>query len=221
MQKRPDFRHKYAGRSGTGPFKDSEKHEAIVAAATRLFAQHGLRATSMEMVAKAAGVARQTVYSHFESKEALYTAVIPARLVEIGKCAETLDWSAPPQDVLLLFAKSYMTMVLSKDAVALNRLVMSEAVDYPQVAEQFFTHGLGRSLHIIADFLREMTEHGSLPDIVHDQAALDLRNLWIGNFRERLLFNQDQSIPQAELNAHLLRVNAIFLRAYGHDAFRT
>lgn len=45
--------------------------ERILAAALRLFSQHGYAATSIRMIAEAAGVAQGLMYSHFEGKEEL------------------------------------------------------------------------------------------------------------------------------------------------------
>ncbi len=47
----------------------------LVRVARDLFVQHGVRGTSMEDVARKAGVAKGTVYLAFESKEALFQAV--------------------------------------------------------------------------------------------------------------------------------------------------
>ena len=44
----------------------------------RAFARGGYAATSMEDVAAEAGITRLIVYRHFESKEALYRAVLTA-----------------------------------------------------------------------------------------------------------------------------------------------
>ena len=48
----------------------------ILDAAMRVFRRHGLRRSSIEQVAEAAGLTRQALYHHFESKEALFRAVI-------------------------------------------------------------------------------------------------------------------------------------------------
>ncbi|VTR02211.1 TetR/AcrR family transcriptional regulator [Pseudomonas synxantha] len=54
----------------------TSKQDAILAAAGRIFIQHGFEGTSMELIAKAAGVARQTLYNRFpDGKEALFGAV--------------------------------------------------------------------------------------------------------------------------------------------------
>lgn len=54
----------------------AERRDAILRAAATAFARQGFAATSMDAVANAAGITRLIVYRHFESKEALYEAVL-------------------------------------------------------------------------------------------------------------------------------------------------
>jgi AcrR family transcriptional regulator len=54
----------------------AERREQILRAATEAFARSGFAATSLDDVAAEAGVTRMIVYTHFESKEALYRAVL-------------------------------------------------------------------------------------------------------------------------------------------------
>jgi AcrR family transcriptional regulator len=55
---------------------DNEQREAIIAAATSLFARHGLEKTTMEDIAKAARKGKSSLYYYFKSKEQVYAAVI-------------------------------------------------------------------------------------------------------------------------------------------------
>src|SRR6478736_7224605 len=59
----------------------------ILDAAMRVFLRHGFRRSSIEQAAEAAGLTRQALYHHFESKEALFRAVIE-RLHEEALAAE-------------------------------------------------------------------------------------------------------------------------------------
>ena len=54
------------------------RRESILRAAAGAFAQQGFAATSMDEVAAEAGISRLILYRHFDSKEALYTAVLLA-----------------------------------------------------------------------------------------------------------------------------------------------
>src|ERR1700712_1423351 len=61
--------------------------DRILDAAMLVFRRHGFRRSSMEQAAEAAGLTRQALYHHFNSKEALFRAVIE-RLHERALAAE-------------------------------------------------------------------------------------------------------------------------------------
>jgi len=52
--------------------------ERILDSAARVFAHYGYRLASMELVAQECGLTRQALYHHFDSKEALFRAVVEA-----------------------------------------------------------------------------------------------------------------------------------------------
>lgn len=54
----------------------AERRQRIVDAARLLFVRDGLRSTTMEAIARAAGVAKPTLYSHFADKDAVFTAIL-------------------------------------------------------------------------------------------------------------------------------------------------
>jgi AcrR family transcriptional regulator len=56
--------------------KRPERREAILAAAASAFAKTGFAGTSLDDVAAAAGVSRVVIYRHFDTKNALYRAVL-------------------------------------------------------------------------------------------------------------------------------------------------
>lgn len=71
----------------------AERREQIVRAAATVFVSGGFDGTSMEDVAKAAGVTRLIVYRIFESKEALYLAVLSSVIDDV---AESFDVASAP-----------------------------------------------------------------------------------------------------------------------------
>ncbi len=54
----------------------SEHRQAILAAATETFARFGFKKTSIDDIARRAGIGKGTVYLHFESKEELFATVV-------------------------------------------------------------------------------------------------------------------------------------------------
>ena len=73
--------------------KSEEKAEAIQMAAIGLFMADGMDRTSMDAIAAAAGVSKQTVYSHFKSKDDLFRTCVASKVETYG-----LDPTSIPAD---------------------------------------------------------------------------------------------------------------------------
>ncbi len=58
--------------------RSDDKARAIVEAATKLFQRYGFKRTSVEELAREAGVAKPTLYAYFEDKDAIFRAVVQA-----------------------------------------------------------------------------------------------------------------------------------------------
>ena len=68
--------------------RSQRKHRAIVEAATEVFLANGYSRTSMDDIARQAGVSKQTVYQHFKSKEQLLTHVVTSIIADAGERAD-------------------------------------------------------------------------------------------------------------------------------------
>lgn len=205
---------------GTGPYKNPAKREAVLHAAAALFLKLGFSAASMGQVADAAGVSKQTIYSHFRDKEHLFAEVVAMKLREYG-----VDRAAPvlgadgeasdPSAALLAVGMAFGRMAAEPDVALVNRLIIAEARNQPEVAEMFYRNAPLRGIKVVADLLRSLRGRGLIADMDCDEAAWDLRNLWIGRYRDEMLFGQLQPLDLARLETHIRRVNDLFLRLYG------
>lgn len=86
----------------------SDKRETIIDAAFDLFRHYGYRRTSMEDIARAAGVAKGTLYLYFASKEELFEAIarmLAARMLEAIREATACDQPLEEQFLGVLDAK--------------------------------------------------------------------------------------------------------------------
>lgn len=61
--------------TGMGRRAPELRRDAVIDAARELFIQHGMSGTSVDAIAKRAGVAKGTVYLYFPSKEHIVTAI--------------------------------------------------------------------------------------------------------------------------------------------------
>ncbi len=79
----------------------STTREKIVAAALEGFARRGVEATSLDEVAAAVGVRKQTVLYWFKNKDALVSGVVEAAVDELGVALEAaVAGRRPGQDAL-------------------------------------------------------------------------------------------------------------------------
>ncbi|HTL89075.1 MAG TPA: TetR/AcrR family transcriptional regulator, partial [Leptolyngbya sp.] len=122
-----------------------EKTEAILEGGMQEFLTHGYAATSMDRVAIAAKVSKATVYSHFQDKESLFTALIQ-RLVEqkfqsmFGE-ADAQLLQKPPEFVLRRLADRMLdTGENEPQFLNFMRLIIGESGRFPQLAQTFVTH---------------------------------------------------------------------------------
>jgi AcrR family transcriptional regulator len=72
----------------------------LLAGAARAFAEHGLRRSTMQSIAAAAGVAKATLYNHFRTKDEVAAALLAAELDRLTAVAGAL----PPDQALAMLS---------------------------------------------------------------------------------------------------------------------
>ncbi|HEY5833857.1 TetR/AcrR family transcriptional regulator [Streptomyces sp.] len=87
--------------SSTGRRRGRGARERILAAATELFTAQGINATGMEQLTSVAGVSKRTLYTHFDSKDALAHAYLQE--LENGLLPAITAGPDPRQQLLAVF----------------------------------------------------------------------------------------------------------------------
>lgn len=138
----------------------AETEPRILDAARELFLEHGYERTSMEDIAKRAGVGRQTVFNRFADKESLFTATLagvfravgadPARRRQARNDAEA-GLARVGREVLASFA--------SPASIALARTVVAEGLSFPAIIREFDKNIFQKATDHIATYLRTL-RHG-------------------------------------------------------------
>src|SRR6202795_651941 len=117
-------------RLETAPLSDP-----ILDVATMLFLGHGFGATSIEAVARRAGISKRTFYHRFSGKEVLFEAVVRRLIERWSPPFDAALFDAPSLAEMLRRAAVYMLDVaLTPEALALHRLVIAEATRFPALA---------------------------------------------------------------------------------------
>ena len=114
--------------------------EGILAAAEELFARQGFDATSMQQIARSAGVARATPAYFFRSKAGLYDAVL-ARAVgraqtAIARAYEAHDGSGAPADAVDAYVDALLSF-FADDQVFVCLIQRESLGDGSRVSEFF------------------------------------------------------------------------------------
>lgn len=135
--------------------RPGERRDEIMDAAVQLVAQQGLHATTMEQIAGAAGITKGALYWYFSDKNELVRSAIK-RLSPLLRMLPSLETQLdrPPEEVLPLVAKTYLSTFDNPDAVRFFRILLSEAPRMPEVAASF-----GRNARPALDFLVGYLEH--------------------------------------------------------------
>lgn len=95
-------------------------------AALRLYAEHGLRATSIRMVAEEAGMSPGAVMHHFKSKDELAEAVQHAVIAKIRQVVSEVGLDAPPHVAARERRQAFDQLVTDNPSIAgyLRRVIL-------------------------------------------------------------------------------------------------
>lgn len=145
-----------------------EKVDAILAGAMQEFLAHGYAATTMDKVTAAAGVSKTTVYSYFQDKEGLFTALIE-KLAQKEYSAvfnpeDPQFLEGEPEIVLRRLATSILNNTnCSQELLGLVRLIIGESGRFPLLAQVFVRNVDKPGLDLITRYITSHPEL-QLPD---------------------------------------------------------
>ena len=193
----------------------NEKAESILAAAQRTFLASGFGAASMDAIARAAGASKATLYAYFSNKEELFGAVV-ARVGERyaqGFTAGELD-AGDVVASLTAIAERFLRLLLSPDAIAINRIIIGEVARFPVLAEVFWQAGPARTRVQLETFFRQAIEAGTLDIADPRLAAEQFASLARGEIHLQALLGLGVADDEA-ISAAAGHAVATFLRAFG------
>lgn len=133
--------------------KSHAKGAAILDAAGELFLKLGYKDTTMDAVATEAGVSKQTVYSHFEAKDALLRACVDSKVREYKLSADDMPDDLPLASGLRQIGRQFVDLINDDNVICMYRLIISESVAHPQIAAAFYETGPKATRDVIAGFL--------------------------------------------------------------------
>jgi TetR/AcrR family transcriptional regulator, mexJK operon transcriptional repressor len=184
--------------------------ERVLQAATRLFLSHGYR-SSVDGIATRAGVAKQTVYDHFPSKDRLFEDVARGLSQHVLVALQDRGRTAL-RATLTRFALIYRRRVLGAQGIAIFRALVPEVPRFRVLARSMFAASAGETQRQLAGCLREAMDAGELRRDDPEFAAEMLLGMLVGQERMKRLFGVPRGRAAEARRAG--RIVDCFLRAY-------
>ncbi len=159
--------------------------EKLLLAARELFLEQGYDA-SVDAIIGRAGVARQTFYNHFKSKESLFAETARGCFFEI-----IVHLDGEPENLrasLRTFAQAYRDKALSLEGIASYRAVCSQSSRFPDLVREVYEQGFGQMIARLAEFLGKAMDRGYLLPVDPVFAAELLTAMALGQDRTKRLF---------------------------------
>jgi len=134
----------------------------LTAAALSLFVEKGYAATRLDEVAARAGVSKGTLYLYFDSKEALFKAVITEGIVPVMEKGEALFDALRDDPVRLLRAilGGWWELIGCTDLAGVPKLMMAESRNFPELARFYYDEVISRARALVGGALRLGIEQG-------------------------------------------------------------
>ena len=160
--------------------KDARPGELLTAALS-LFVEKGFAATTVEAVAARAGVSKGTLFLYFPSKVELFQAVVRENIVgRLSEWAQTIERHEGPQAPLLReLMHQWWQRIGMTETSGITKLVMSEASQFPDIAEFYQTEVIEPGQALMRQILRRGMASGEF-------RALDIEHTLHGLFAPML-----------------------------------
>jgi AcrR family transcriptional regulator len=141
----------------------TERREAILAAALDEFSARGFQATRLDDVARRASVAKGTIYLYFRDKESLFQELVRTML---GPLVENIEGAPmadlPARAVAEAIADLFVREIFGTRRKDVVRLIITEGARFPQLAEFYYREVIERVLVVMRGALSRAAQRGEL-----------------------------------------------------------
>jgi len=196
--------------------RTAKRKEALIKAARKLFTEHGLARTTLEMITAEAGGSRRTIYELFGNKDGVFEAVVRDSTKHATAIIGEIQFSnLDLRESLIEFGFKLMSFLTAADTIKYLRLLISEVPRFPHVGKVFYESGLLEGRRILTAYFADQMTAGNLPKSDPEQAAIFLISLIKSDFDIRQ-FTYNGWEPRApDLKQHVTDAVDMFLRGYG------
>lgn len=134
----------------------------LTAAALGLFVDKGFAATRLEDIALRAGVSKGTLYLYFDSKEALFKAVIQEGIVPVMVENEAIaaHHTGSSFELLEKLLANWWGKIGQTDFAGIPKLMVAEARNFPEIAQYYYEKVIRRGRALVGTALEQGMSRG-------------------------------------------------------------
>ena len=193
------------------------KAAQIIAAAREAFLEQGYDGISVDEVAKRAGVAKQTVYARYASKDALFLAVVDSVQASMPSAVSTTGPLAI-RDRLQWIARQLLEVALEPSMLSLFRITLAVSHRFPTLGRSIYETRVKEAHAIIVEMIERAVKEGTL--LVDDAsvAAEQFFGLVRGELQFHCLLDPRFRPSRAQIKRQLDAAIDCFMARYGAPA---
>lgn len=200
-------------RARTDEAKD-KRRQALLAAALDAFFERGFTATRMDDIAARAGVSKGALYLYFNSKEALFAALVEKYALPNVQRIEAAAGAAPnAKEAIAAFTLLAPRLVRDSAVPKIMKILIADAPAFPEIVNSYRRNLIERALGAIEDILMRAKESGEL-NIENPQltarlviAPMILSAIW------HVTFERHDSAAKVDLESLFVLHGKMLLRA--------
>lgn len=195
--------------------------ENLISVAGKMFEEEGFSAVSMNRIAATAGIGKDTLYSRFSNKEALFFAVIDRQAQQHRSTCPTLEGSdIPVEEALRQYGQWLVQASSSPGAISRNLLFYREGQRFPQLGEIFMASYDNMFVSPMEKYFAFLKSRGAYKGIAADKLARLFCNSVLSTLNNRLIVRHDMPDTR-EVKRHIDNVVQIFTEGSGTQKLDT
>jgi AcrR family transcriptional regulator len=173
------------------------RRDQILRAASECFGTRGFHGTTTRDIAAAVGITEAALYRYFDGKEAIYTAILEARMATpdaVDAANQALAAGGDDEAVFGALLRALLAGVSSDPSFI--RLLFYSALEGHQLAEPFREKRIRRLREFLTSYLERRTREGAFRAIDPALGARFFIGLFVDYAIVRQVFGQGEAYPQ-------------------------
>lgn len=186
--------------AGRPPLRSEEETlDVLITAAIEEYRDKSYAKSTMNAIAKRAGISLRTLYKIVSDKEALFRLATERRIAQhiLSLDAHSSLLNVAPKEALLNLTCAYAHQVLNRETIFTTKLVISESDHFPELAQSFVIS----TRRITKAFDHNFALIAQKSDIIVTSEQIELLRLALIGAQRIAILTPDPAMSDADINA--------------------